>query len=308
MSTAIQVHGQQGGAIQQANDYDGLVMSVSPAEALRRVQELQAFVSKVMVDKTDYGVIPGTDKPTLLQPGAQKLAEIYGFAWDFEDVSKVEDWQNGFFLYRKKCVITSRRDGRFICASVGSCNSKEDRYAGRWVFDNEIPAGLDKKLLKCKKFTSKKNGREYTKFRVPNEDIYSLVNTIEKMACKRSFVGAIISATRSAGVFTQDVEDLPAEAFGQAEEERSWDKPKPQERPATQVVDAEFADAPATTAIDDSEVNILVESLGAAQTQAELADAKGHAMKVRAKLNGAQYEAVKAAIEAASKRIGKAAA
>ena len=34
----------------------------------------------VMVKGQDYGVIPGTAKPTLLKPGAEKLAEYYGYA------------------------------------------------------------------------------------------------------------------------------------------------------------------------------------------------------------------------------------
>ena len=250
MSTqAIQVHGQSNGQAiqtQAQGEYEGLIMVVSPAEALRRVQELQAFVQQVMVKDVDFGTIPGTDKPTLLQPGAQKLAEIYGFAIDFEDVNAIEDWDRGFFLYRKKCVLTSRRDGRFICASIGSCNSKEGRYSGRWAFDNEVPAGLDKRLLKMKKFTSKKNHKEYTQYRIPNEDIFSLVNTIEKMACKRALVGAVISATRSAGVFTQDAEDLPAEAFGKAEVERSWDRAPAEAAAPGRVIDAEVEPSAAT--------------------------------------------------------------
>ncbi len=44
----------------ERDDYQGLTMMVSPAEALKRVQELQAFVAAVMVRGVDYDVIPGT--------------------------------------------------------------------------------------------------------------------------------------------------------------------------------------------------------------------------------------------------------
>lgn len=212
-------------------EYNGLSMVVSPAEALRRVQELQAFVSNVMVVGTDYGVIPGTDKPTLLQPGAQKLCEIYGFAFSFEDAEKVENWDLPLFHYEMRCVLTSRRDGRFIGTGIGSCNSKEKRYAGRWAFDNEIPQGLDKSLLKRREGKSKKNGKPYTQFWIPNDDIFSLVNTMKKMACKRALVHAVIGATRSAGIFTQDVEDLPREAFGKPDATRSWED-EPEQEPS----------------------------------------------------------------------------
>lgn len=215
-------------------EYSGLTMVVSPAEALRRVQELQAFVAKVMVRNTDYGVIPGTEKPSLYQPGAQKLAEIYGFAHTFQDVSVSEDWEKPFFMYRKRCVLTLRRDGRFIGDGIGSCNSREDRYAWRWLWDP--PSGVDQAIVKTRKT---RNGK--TQWRVPNDDIFSLVNTVEKMACKRALIHAVIGATRSAGIFTQDVEDLPKEVFGQAEEHRSWERdeadPEPSADPATTLAD-----------------------------------------------------------------------
>ncbi|KKK67335.1 hypothetical protein LCGC14_2955110, partial [marine sediment metagenome] len=44
--------------------------------------------------------------------------------------------------------------------------------------------------------------------RVENDDPYTLVNTLLKMAKKRALVDAVLSATRSSGLFTQDVEDF----------------------------------------------------------------------------------------------------
>jgi hypothetical protein len=209
-----------------STEYNGLTMVVSPAESLRRIQEMQAFIQQVMVSGVDYGVIPGTGggdkpKPSLLQPGAQKLAELYGFAVSFEDVEVIKDWDKPLFYFRKRCVLTLRKDGRFIGDGIGSCNSKEDRYAWRWVWDNEVPPAYDKKTLKVKTIDTRRGASK--KYRLPNEDIFSLVNTIEKMACKRSLIHAVLSATRSAGIFTQDMEDLPEDAFGEADENRSWE-------------------------------------------------------------------------------------
>ncbi len=223
-NTALAVRWNQD--LAQSGEYSGLTMVVSPAEAQRRIQELQAFVQAVMVPGVDYGTIPGTDKPTLLQPGAQKLAEVYGFATHFEDVAVTEDWDRGFFFYRKRCVITSRRDGRYIGDGIGSCNSREGRYAYRWVFGNEVPPGIDRRTLKSQEFVSRKTGKPFVKYQLPNGDIFSIVNTLEKMACKRALVAAIIGVTRSAGIFTQDLEDLPREVFGEVEDNRSWDKPE----------------------------------------------------------------------------------
>ena len=209
-----------------STEYDGVRFMMSPAESLRRLEELRAFVKTVMRPgiNGDYAIIPGTQKATLLQPGAQKLCEIYGLAVSFEDVETVKDWDKPFFFYRKRCVLTSRRDGRFICDGIGSCNSKEDRYAGRWVNESDVPAGLNKDGLKRKEKQTQRGA--WVQYRVPNDDICSLVNTIEKMACKRALVHATLNATRSADIFSQDLEHVDADAVGEAEETRSWEKPE----------------------------------------------------------------------------------
>jgi len=296
--TAMTVHNQNDG-IQQAREYDGLSMVVSPAEALRRVQELQAFVRSVMVRGTDYGVIPGAgDKPTLFQPGAQKLLELYGFAFSFQDATAVEDWERAFFFYRKRCVVTSRRDGRFICDGIGSCNSREDRYAYRWVKRDQVPKGIDQSTLKSK---DTKYGARY---RVPNDDIYSLVNTIEKMACKRALVMATIGATRSSGIFTQDVEDLPAEVFGEESSARSWEAGKVADGEFEPVQQAQSADPEAATF--DALAATFGQRIGEAQTREELASI-GQDIK-RASMPRHHVDALKATYNARSEALRAAAA
>src|SRR5690606_28333663 len=65
---------------------------------------------------------------------------------------------------------------------------------------------------------------------------WSLCNTVLKMAKKRALIDATLSATRSSGIFTQDVEDL-REWAAQGEEidakytvEDTQEPPKPQSR------------------------------------------------------------------------------
>ena len=207
-----------GTSLVKVEEYHGLVMHCSPAESLRRMQELQAFVKETMVSNIDFGLIPGTQKPTLYQPGAQKLCEMYGLASDFSDVEKIEDWKDGFFYYKTKCTLTDRRTHAFIGNGIGSCNSKEDRYAWRWVKANQVPKGVDINSLK------QKDSQYGTRFRLPNDDIFSLVNTIQKMASKRALMHAVLGATRSAGIFGQDMEDLPADVIGQVAGQRTWEK------------------------------------------------------------------------------------
>jgi hypothetical protein len=145
-------------------------IQVSIIEAKQRVELLQQFVKEMMKPGEDYGVIPGCPKPTLFKAGAEKLTDIFGFSKQLEVVNRVEDWEKGFFAYEVKITLISKRTGLIEAEGIGSCNSKE------------------------KKFRS--------------QDAFSNVNTLLKMAKKRAIVDAVLSATRSSGLFTQDLEDI----------------------------------------------------------------------------------------------------
>lgn len=196
----------------------GLVMAMSANEARQRMLELKAFVQSVMVAEVDYGIIPGTgSKPTLYQPGAQKLAELYELSIDFETPTAVEDWDHSFFHYRKRCILRRRGTDDLISVGEGSANSREDAFAYRWVGDRNLPPEYltdDAAVAKLKTRRRRGNYGEYTVYRLPTENVCTLVNTIEKRACKRALVAAVLSATRSSGLFGQDMEDIPEGAFG----------------------------------------------------------------------------------------------
>lgn len=134
-----------------------------------RVHLIDQVMRDIMKSGTHYGVIPGTDRPTLLQPGAEKLGLTFRLAPRPFTENKVEDWEQGFFHYDVRCELYAP-DGTFVAAGTGSCNSREKRYR--------------------------------------NQDPYSIVNTVKKMAYKRAFVGAILKATSASDIFTQDTEDL----------------------------------------------------------------------------------------------------
>jgi hypothetical protein len=77
-------------------------------------------------------------------------------------------------------------------------------------FTDAIETGA---AVKVKKATAK--GAQYdawqidmAMYRVPNEDIFSQVNTILKMACKRALVAAVLITVNASEFFTQDMEDL----------------------------------------------------------------------------------------------------
>lgn len=213
---------------------DAAVLSpvMSAGEFAERLKVFQEFVKTQMVEGEDYGVIPGTKKPTLYKPGAEKLGELYGLAPHIEVVERREDWDKGFFHYEVRCDLVSKRTGAVVAQGVGSCNSMESRYRYRWVFEDDLPQGVDREALQTKRISTKYGWK--TQYRLLNEDIYSQVNTILKMAKKRANIDASLSATRSSGLFTQDLEDLKANGVIDTTAEEVAPAPAPTPAPRTQ--------------------------------------------------------------------------
>lgn len=199
---------------------------VRPEEIGERIRELQAFVANYLKEGEDFGTIPGTPKPTLFKPGAEKLCDVYGFQRKFEVTSRLEDWDKPLFHYEVRADLVSLRNGLLIAQGFGSANSREGRYRYRDA-NRKCPECGKESIIKGKAeygggwlCWKKKDGCGATfqsddpvitsqpAGKVENEDIFTLVNTLLKMAKKRALVDAVLSATRSSGIFTQDVEDF----------------------------------------------------------------------------------------------------
>ncbi len=218
--------------------YPQMVMSLDVARA--QLRALREFVAEILVPGEDYGTIPGTQgKPTLLKSGAEKLLEVYALTPEVDVISCREDWESRppFFYYLVKVRLVSRRSGKVMAEGIGSCNSRESRYSDRWATEKQLrEMGLEPDGLQSKEFNGKYG--PYRKYLVANDDVATLVNTIQKMAEKRALVSATLKATRASGIFTQDLEDIkgydpdagavPAEPVptGQA-------VPRPTQRPPT---------------------------------------------------------------------------
>jgi len=180
-----------------------------------QVQKLGQFYKALMQEGTDYGVIPGTDKPTLLKPGAELLRVWAGLSPDYEIDSAGSDVQAGIFFFRVKCSLMNQY-GRIAGQGSGSCTNLESKYRYRWVYERDLPEGVAKGTLPVKEFENKKTGGKFRKYRLENDLPHDLANTILKMAEKRAFVGAILNATGASRIFTQDVEDMPETAIAPA--------------------------------------------------------------------------------------------
>ena len=140
------------------------------AKTASHYQTMIAFVAAQMRKDVDYGVIPGTKKPTLLKPGAEKLCRLFSLRPNYELISFITDFDKPLFHYHYRCTLV--RQGEMVGNGDGCCNSKENKY----------------------------QKQEYK--------IYDLTNTICKMAQKRALVAAVLSSCGASQFFTQDLEDM----------------------------------------------------------------------------------------------------
>ena len=184
--------------------------ATSLEEAIKQQTLLNNFVASQMKQGTDYGIIPGTKRKSLYKPGAEKLLFFNGLGIKLEiGPNTVVDWKEGFWNYEYKAVAFHKRTGTVVAECYGSANSKENRYAWRWVSEKKIPRGMKKEDL----VSEKKSGDhgEYMAYRIPNEDLYTVPNTLQKMAQKRAINGVAILACRASENFTTDVEEEDAD-------------------------------------------------------------------------------------------------
>jgi len=202
---------------------------------LKRARErMKRIHTELLQEGTDYGVIPGTAKPTLLKAGAEKLVVFYGFAADFDEtISYGEEANSPPITVVSKCRLhLGDLSGPIVATGCGAANSYERRY--RWRRgERHCPAcGMIGSIIRGKEELgggwvcwAKKGGcsakyasdapaiTEQTVGDVENSDPYDLLNTLVKMASKRSFVDAALRASATSGTFSQDMEETtPPEA------------------------------------------------------------------------------------------------
>lgn len=202
MTHAMVVHDDLSPTISGARNASEMALHL--AEVKAQMEVAQNFFHDVMVRDVDYGVIPGTDKPALLKPGAEKLAELYGYAPTIKHVEDTMERESGFRHVRVTIALVAKSTGETVAEGVGEATTHEGRYRWRWTFDSDLPAGVDKAALAKQTRRSKKTGKDFVMYRLENQDPWAQWNTVLKMAKKRALVDAVLSATRSSGLFSQD--------------------------------------------------------------------------------------------------------
>jgi len=157
------------------------------ADVAKAIAYTEDFIKTILKENSDYGIIPGTKKPTLYKSGSEKLAMAFALSPEYRIVEQIEDhdreWEyqgtewidnrkrdaimttRGWFSYTVECRLVHRGSGVVWATQIGKCESSE-------------------------------RGREAA----PS-------NTILKMSQKRAFVGATLNATMTSDRFTCDLDD-----------------------------------------------------------------------------------------------------
>lgn len=203
--------------------YAEKIGALSIVDIKAQVNLIQHVMKEVMQRDQHYGVIPGTGtKPTLLKAGAEKLCLTFRLDPQYE----IEQQTDGNHLtVMSKCILWHIPSGQRYGSGMGSCSTKESKYAYR-KSSRKCPSCQAEAIIKGREeygggwVCFKKKGGCGANFadgdksiesqndgRIPNEDVADQYNTVLKMANKRSLVAAVLNATAASDIFTQDIED-----------------------------------------------------------------------------------------------------
>jgi hypothetical protein len=181
----------------------------SPGEVKALIDQVEGLVRDHMRDGVDFMTVPGAAKPSLTKAGAERLVRFFGFGAKVEQVRCIEDWDKGLFYYQYRVGVGPiTPEGTVpIVWCEGSANSRETKY--RWRSVPEYKATEYDKRNGRIETRKARNGGTYTVFVVENTEPFDLINTLQKMAQKRAYVGAVLLATNTSEFWTQDLEDAP---------------------------------------------------------------------------------------------------
>lgn len=175
----------------------------------------------------DYGIVPGTKKLTLLQPGAEKIALMFQFVPSYT-IQRTE-LPGGHLEVLALCTLTHGHTGRIVGQAEGSASTMESKHRYRGAAGKACPECGALACIPSKRefgggyFCKEAGGGCGRKFRpgtpecdaldaqpnlkAENLDPADQRNTVTKIAQKRAFVSAVKGACAASEIFTVDIED-----------------------------------------------------------------------------------------------------
>jgi len=179
--TSIQKSNSNSSALIQTTDNPAVLKAVADMQ-LRRDMVVHTM-NALMVKGTHYGIIPGTDKYSLLKPGMDMLCSTLRFVAHYSfDIKELANEHREVTAHVK---MTSRASGdEIIGTGIGVCTTMEKKYRYRNKWENKV------------------------KTQVENPDLADQYNTVAKMAAKRALSMAIQTATGCTDIFASDPSDI----------------------------------------------------------------------------------------------------
>lgn len=208
-------------------------------ELTARRSKIDHIFSDLMREGVHYGTFRAGRKPSLYKAGAELLATAFGLTPHFEIAQT--DLPNGHREYAFTCTMrrgsskTSHGSGSGLCSTMESAyrwrpaqrvcpqckaptiiRGRAD-YGGGWVCWTKLDGCGMNFPIDDAEITRQKGGRE------ENPDIANTFNTVLKIAKKRSFVDAVLTAVGASDRLTQDLEDMTDEHEWSARDVTSGD-------------------------------------------------------------------------------------
>ena len=218
------VDDHEGAELVPARQAPGLALApqVNAGELVARLDMIRDAADKAMREGVDFGNVPGTDKPTLFKPGAEKLGVLFQL-----DVQLVNDktFDGDHLTVVSSATVYHAPTGSRLGYGEGVCTTKERKYAYRKQ-ERTCPSCGEAAVIKGKaeygggwlcwkkrdgcgaKFPDgDKSIEDQAAGEIDNPDLPDLWNTVVKMAEKRARVDAVLAVTGASALFTQDMED-----------------------------------------------------------------------------------------------------
>lgn len=169
----------------------------SPAELAQQSAELRDMMRSVLVEGTDYGTIPGVNRPSLFKSGAEWLLKWAGYGHRLEPVDIERDTDGRKFGITYRCTVHLLADPSCIVSSCdGYAGYDEDRF-----YQSVVALEVKERAFAEKDHRQPKAWKWAEEYRAP-------WNSVIKMSQKRGFTGATLTACAASGLFTQDMEDV----------------------------------------------------------------------------------------------------
>jgi len=206
---------------------------MSVHEVMNQSLTIHEILTRVMVDGIHYGVIPGTEKPTLYQAGAEKICATFRLAPKY-DVEDLCDPAENFYRYRVKCSLYTIRDGFFVGSAIGEASSAEEKYQWEKAVCQKHWDTTDPNRRRIKFRRSKDHPDGFEEILQVQRNCADLANTVLKIAVKRSFTSAAKGATAASDLLEVDLDEEPVAELHR-QEQKQEPKPKAKAQPAPKL-------------------------------------------------------------------------